>query len=127
VRVDETDRSRVLVVFDGSPASLEDVRRAGVIADEVGAVLEIASAPRLNRWALALGLGGGYDTESVEEEASAELSRELSGAIGQIPLRVQIETRVVKESAARFVRRCAGSPTYDVIVHRGVRARGVAA
>jgi hypothetical protein len=120
-------QARILVVFDGTPAALEDVRRAGFIADQLGAILEIVSAPALNRWALAFALGGGLETVSVEEEASRELHRQLSETIDEIPIRVPIETRSIKEGAARFIRRVAGGSAYDVIVHRGNRAGGTPA
>jgi len=101
--------STVVVVFDGSDDSHENLRRAAAIVEESGGALEIALATDVNRWSLALGLSGGYDTSTLEDELVAELERELTAAISGLPRRVEVRRRVVHGSTSRFLRRRAQS------------------
>jgi hypothetical protein len=95
----------VVVVFDGSEEGHGDLRRAAVVAEETGAVLEVALATNINRWSLALGLTGGYDTLTLEDEVLAELERDLAVAIAHIPRRIEVRRQVVRGSTSRFLRR----------------------
>jgi nucleotide-binding universal stress UspA family protein len=94
----------VVVVFDGSEGAHEDLRRAVEIAEGSGATLEVALATNINRWSLALGLTGGYDTLTLEDEVFEELERDLAAAIAGIP-RIEVRRRVVRGSTSRFLRR----------------------
>lgn len=95
----------VVVVFDGSETAHEDLRRATEIAAGSGATLEVALATNINRWSLALGLTGGYDTLTLEDEVLEELERDLAVAIAAIPRRIEVRRRVVRGSTSRFLRR----------------------
>jgi nucleotide-binding universal stress UspA family protein len=95
----------VVVVFDGSDASYEDLGRATEIAEGTGATLEVALATNINRWSLALGLTGGYDTLTLEDEVLDELERELAVAIAGTPRRIEVRRQVVRGSTSRFLRR----------------------
>ncbi len=103
----------VVVVFDGSEGAHEDLRRAVDIADRSGATLEVALATNINRWSLALGLTGGYDTLTLEDEMLEELERDLTAAIAGIPRRIEVRRRVVRGSTSRFLR------------HRSTQSRSV--
>jgi nucleotide-binding universal stress UspA family protein len=100
--------STVVVVFDGSDRSYEDLARAVAVAEESGAVLEVGLATNINRWSLALGLTGGYDTLTLEDEVLEDLGRELAAAIAKIPRRIEVRQQVVRGSASRFLRRRRG-------------------
>jgi len=95
----------VVVVFDGSDRAYEDLARATEICAGTGAVLEVALATNINRWSLALGLTGGYDTLTLEDEVLEELGRELTVAIAKIPRRIEVRQEVVRGSTSRFLRR----------------------
>jgi hypothetical protein len=95
----------VIVVFDGSEGAHEDLRRAVEIVEASGAVLEVGLATNINRWSLALGLTGGYDTLTLEDEVLEELERDLAVAIAGIPRRIEVRRRVVRGSTSRFLRR----------------------
>ncbi len=112
---------RIMVVFDGSPAGYEDLDEAVAIAEAGGGTLEIAATANINRWTLALGLGGGYDTIGLEDEILADLDRKLTEAIAAIPRRIEVRSQIVHGSASRFLRRARASINYDVVVYRGVR------
>ncbi len=95
----------VVVVFDGSEGAHEDLRRAVGIAEGSGATLEVALATNINRWSLALGLTGGYDTLTLEDEVFEKLERDLAAAIAGIPRRIEVRRQVVRGSTSRFLRR----------------------
>ena len=99
------DENTVVVVFDGSEGSHEDLRRAAAVAGERGATLEVALATDINRWSLALGLTGGYDTLTLEDEVLDELERDLAVAIAGTPRRIEVRRQVVRGSTSRFLRR----------------------
>lgn len=99
----------VVVVFDGSEGAHEDLRRAVEIVEGSGAALEVALAMNVSRWSLALGLTGGYDTLTLEDEVLEELERDLTAAIAGIPRRIEVRRRVVRGSTSRFLRRSTQS------------------
>lgn len=95
----------VVVVFDGSPAACEDLRRASSICAETGSALDVALSTSVSRWSLALGSVGGWDCGGLEDEMLEELHRDFAAAIAEIPSHVVVRSRVVDGREARRQRR----------------------
>jgi hypothetical protein len=91
----------IAVLFDGSPASHEKLRRATRICEETGSTLDVALSTDVGCWSLAFGLAGGWDCVGLEDEMLEELQRALAVVIADAPRRIVVRSRVVSSRDAR--------------------------
>lgn len=110
--------ARILVLLDGTSASLCAVRRAAEIAQDRHATLDVLAIARPRRALLAVGFafGLGIPPDRLEEDQLLELSRLLHQAVADLPGDVGVRTILRLGEPQSVCAELIGDVAYDLVV-----------